>query len=111
VTDTWMASAARHRFSELVDAAVEGRPQFVRRRDGREVVVVSREVFEKTQPTLKSVLLTHRFGSRGDAFDQVLEEAHELTGAALLSRGAESGFAKADAQLADDDHTRHKRPE
>ena len=38
--DVWKAAEARHRFSDLVDAAVEGHPQFVRRRDGREVVVV-----------------------------------------------------------------------
>jgi prevent-host-death family protein len=49
--DVWQAAEARHRFSELVDAAVEGHPQFVRRRDGQEVVVVSRDYFEQTKPT------------------------------------------------------------
>ncbi len=42
MSDHWQAAVARHRFSELVDAAVEGRPQFVRRRDGQEIVVVSK---------------------------------------------------------------------
>ena len=75
MSDVWQAGVARHRFSELVDAAVDGRPQVVRRRDGRQVVVVSMEYYEKTKPNLKSVLLSHRFGERGDEFDEVLQEA------------------------------------
>lgn len=57
MSTVWQASAARDRFSDLVDAAVEGRPQFVRRRDGKEVVVVSAEYFEKTKPNLRDLLL------------------------------------------------------
>jgi prevent-host-death family protein len=75
MSDIWQATAARHRFSELVEAAVEGRPQFVRRRDGREVVVVSKEYFDGTKPSLKAVLLALRFGNRGDEFDAVLDKA------------------------------------
>ena len=75
MSDVWQAAAARHRFSELVDAAVEGRPQLVRRRDGREVVVVSKEYYERTKPSLKTVLLSLRFGHRGDEFDLALEKA------------------------------------
>jgi prevent-host-death family protein len=72
---TWQAATARHRFSDLLDAAVEGEPQFVKRRDGREVVVVSREYFEKTRPTLKSYLLTEGVSGDGeDAFDRALNE-------------------------------------
>ncbi len=37
------AAAARNRFTDIIDAAVGGEPQFVQRRDGKEVVVVSRE--------------------------------------------------------------------
>jgi prevent-host-death family protein len=84
VSDVWQAGAARHRFSELVDAAVDGRPQVIRRRDGREVVVVSKEYYEKTKPSLKSVLLSHRFGERGDMFDKVLEESRATLGASLV---------------------------
>jgi hypothetical protein len=54
----------------VVDAAVDGRPQFVRRRDGREVVVVSKEYFEETKPNLKSYLVTSGDAeSEDDAFD------------------------------------------
>ncbi len=75
MSDIWQAATARHRFSDLVDAAVEGRPQLVRRRDGREVVVVSKEYYERTKPSLKTVLLSLRFGNRGDEFDAVLDTA------------------------------------
>jgi hypothetical protein len=54
---------------------VEGRPQLVRRRDGREVVVVSKEYYERTKPNLKTVLMSLRFGNRGDEFDAALDEA------------------------------------
>ena len=40
-----------------------------------EVVVVSKEYYEKTKPNLKSVLLSHRFGERGDKFDEVLDRS------------------------------------
>ena len=83
-SDTWQAGAARHRFSELVNAAVDGRPQVIRRRDGREVVVVSKEYYERTRPDLKSVLLSHRFGEKGDLFDHVLDEARTSLGTALV---------------------------
>jgi len=73
MTDTWQAAEARHRFSDVVDAAVEGRPQFVRRRDGREVVIVSKEYFEETKPNLKSYLMTSGYAEAGDdAFDIAL---------------------------------------
>ncbi|MGA3399485.1 MAG: type II toxin-antitoxin system Phd/YefM family antitoxin [Acetobacteraceae bacterium] len=86
MSDVWQAATARHRFSEVVDAAVEGRPQFVRRRDGREVVVVSREYFEKTKPSLKAILQAVRFGRRGDEFDSALNEARGSLAESLTPR-------------------------
>jgi prevent-host-death family protein len=75
MSDIWQAAEARHRFSEVVDAAVHGRPQFVRRRDGREVVVVSKEYFEDTKPTLKSYLLGAGYADEGDdAFDFAMRD-------------------------------------
>ncbi len=82
--DVWQAAEARHRFSEVVDAAVEGRPQFVRRRDGREVVVVSREYFEETKPSLKSYLVGSGYaGEEEDAFDLAMRGVR-TEGAPLL---------------------------
>lgn len=70
MADIWQAAEARHHFSEVVDAAVDGRPQFVRRRDGREVVIVSREYFEETKPNLKGYLVTSGYANpEDDAFD------------------------------------------
>jgi prevent-host-death family protein len=70
MADIWQAAEARDRFSDVVDAAVDGRPQFVRRRDGREVVVVSKEYFEETKRDLKSYLANSAYAdSQDDAFD------------------------------------------
>jgi prevent-host-death family protein len=104
MSDVWQAGAARHRFSELVDAAVDGRPQIIRRRDGREVVVVSKDYYERTKPNLRSVLLSHRFGERGDMFDTALEEARATLGTTL---------APEDFRLESrgDDRSGHRRPE
>lgn len=73
MADVWQAAEARHRFSEVMDAAVDGRPQFVRRRDGREVVIISREYFEETKPNLKSYLMGSGYAGEGDdAFDRAM---------------------------------------
>lgn len=102
MSDIWQAAAARHRFSEVVEAAVEGRPQFVRRRDGREVVVVSKEYYDRTKPSLKAVLLSLRFGHRGDEFDAALATARDHL-AQSLTPNAFSPESKGDS------HPGHKR--
>ena len=85
--DIWQASSARHRFSEVLDAAVAGKPQFIRRRDGREVVLVSRDYFEQTRPNLKSYLLTAGFAADApDAFDQALADVRQNSGASFAPR-------------------------
>jgi prevent-host-death family protein len=84
MADVWQAAEARHRFSELVDAAVEGQPQFVRRRDGREVVVVSREYFEDTKPNLKSYLVGSGYADEGDDAFDIAMRGVRTEGAPLL---------------------------
>jgi prevent-host-death family protein len=70
----WQASNARVHLPEIIDAAVAGEPQLVQRRDGKAVVVVSREYFETTKPTLKSFLLGQGYSGEGeDEFDKILE--------------------------------------
>ena len=77
-SDTWRAADARERFTDLVDAAVDGQPQFVRRRDGREVVVVSREHYEKLRVTLKDYLLAEGFAEGAeDGFDRAMREIRD----------------------------------
>ena len=102
--DTWQAASARQRFSDVIDAAVDGRPQFVQRRDGKQVVVVSRDYFERTRPDLKTVLLGFRFGHDGDEFDQILEEGREVVSALFVPREVQGQFDDAD------DHG-HEHPE
>jgi hypothetical protein len=66
---------ARHKFNDVVDAAVQSEPLLVKRCDGRQPVVVSMEYFEKTRPTLKSYILTARVsGEDKDAFDRAMQE-------------------------------------
>ena len=89
MSNSWQASTARHHFTDVVDAAVGGEPQFIKRRDGREVVVVSREYFAQTQATLASYLLTA--GTVQDdegVFDRILQEIHDEDEALLLQRQA-----------------------
>ena len=106
----WQASEARHRFSEVVDAAAAGTPQLVTRRDGQAVVVVSQEYFERTKPaaeapkrTLKDVLLNFRFEHDDGSFEEALAEARTVVGRMFMPR----------ASIVDeltDDPPRHRRP-
>jgi PHD/YefM family antitoxin component YafN of YafNO toxin-antitoxin module len=67
----WQASVARGRLPEIIDQAVTGTPQFIQRRDGKEVVVVSRDYFERTKPNLKTFLMTTSVSGPGE------EDFHE----------------------------------
>ena len=74
MSDSWQAAQARAHFSAIVDAAIEGRPQFIRRRDGHEVVLVARDYFDRTKSNLKTYLLTAGYsGDEPDAFDEAME--------------------------------------
>jgi prevent-host-death family protein len=74
MTDTWQAAQARAHFAEVVEAAVEGKPQFIRRRDGQEVVLVSRDYFDRTKMNLKTYLLTAGYADDApDDFDSVMQ--------------------------------------
>jgi prevent-host-death family protein len=70
----WQAASARTKFTEVIDAAVEGEPQFVQRRDGKEVVIVSRDYFERTKPNMKTYLLNEFCSGDGEeAFDAIMQ--------------------------------------
>jgi len=74
MTDDWQAAQARAHFSEVVDAAIEGKPQFIRRRDGHEVVLVSRDYFDRTKMNLKDYLLRAGYAeNEADAFDKAMQ--------------------------------------
>jgi prevent-host-death family protein len=69
----WQATQARGAFAEIVEAAAEGKPQLIRRRDGKEVVVVSRDYFEARRPNLRDYLLNAGYAADHDEFDDALE--------------------------------------
>ncbi len=84
----WQAAAARNRFTDIIDAAVAGEPQFVQRRDGKEVVVVSREYFETTRANIKSYLLNAGYtGDAEDQFDAILADVRGGFPDVLAGRG------------------------
>lgn len=62
----WQATAARNKFADIVDAAVAGAPQIVQWHDGKEVVLVSREYFERTRPNIKTFLLNEGYSGAGE---------------------------------------------
>jgi prevent-host-death family protein len=82
----WQATRARGAFSAIIDAAVDGTPQLIRRRDGKEVVVVSREHYEASRPNLRDFLLTGGYADDEDEFDLVMREARENGPAFLAPR-------------------------
>jgi prevent-host-death family protein len=85
----WQADNARAAFAEIIEAAVEGTPQLIRRRDGKEVVVVSRDYFEAHKPNLRDYLLTSGYAEEHDEFDDAPITVRKA-GAALFARRAET---------------------
>jgi len=70
----WQATEARARLPAVMEAALSGKPQVIRKRTGEEVVVLSRMDYERMKPTLKEYLL-HSAGAAGDDDDESLEAA------------------------------------
>ena len=84
----WQATKARDALAEIIAAAAEGQPQLIRRRDGKEVVVVSREYFEANKPSLKSCLLSAGFAEDRDEFDDALDRVRQSRVSPFIPRGA-----------------------
>ncbi len=82
----WQATRARTAFPEIIDAAVDGVPQLIRRRDGKEVVVVSREYFDANKPSLRDYLLTAGYAEEHDEFDDALRKVRQQGMAAFSPR-------------------------
>jgi len=82
----WQATKARNAFAEIIEAASNGTPQLIRRRDGREVVVVSRDYFEAHKPNLRDYLLTSGYAEEHDEFDDALRQIRETGAAAFVPR-------------------------
>lgn len=85
----WQASEARAHFAEVVDDALAGAPQIIRKRSGEEVVLVSRSSFELMKPSLKDYLLRSAgtAGADDDAsLDHALAELRRAGGTGLTPR-------------------------
>jgi prevent-host-death family protein len=87
----WQATKARGAFSSIIDAAVDGAPQLIRRRDGKEVVVMSREDYEAHKPNLRDYLLRSGYAPEHDEFDEALRAVREEGGAFFAGRPADLG--------------------
>jgi hypothetical protein len=85
----WQATKAREALPEIIDGAVAGIPQIINRRDGKEVVVVSREYFDATRPNLKDYLLRAGYADERDAFDDALDQIRESGGGFFRPRPIE----------------------
>jgi prevent-host-death family protein len=72
--NVWQATEARARLPAVMEAALSGKPQVIRKRTGEEVVVLSRTDYERMKPTLKEYLL-HSAGVAGDDDDESFEAA------------------------------------
>jgi hypothetical protein len=73
----------RGRLSEIIDPAVSGTPQFIQRRDGKEVVVVSREYYDRTKANLKTFVLHEGISGPGEEeFDAIIGDIRADTGGA-----------------------------
>ena len=84
----WQATKARGAFAEIIEAAVEGTPQLIRRRDGKEVVVVSRDYYEANKPNLRDYLLTSGYAEEHDEFDDALRTVRESGPSMFAPRAA-----------------------
>ena len=70
----WQATEARSQLSAVMEAALSGKPQVIRKRSGEEVVVLSRTDYDRMKPTLKDYLLRSA-GAAGEDDDELLEGA------------------------------------
>ncbi len=76
----WKATLARGSFSGVIDAAVAGTPQLVRRRDGKAVVVISEDCYRRMRPNLRDYLLNSGYAEDHDEFDDALASLRDRGG-------------------------------
>lgn len=85
----WQASDVRTNLPAVMDAALSGVPQVIRRRTGEEVVVVSRADYDRMRPSLKDFLMQARVED-GDE-DDVDKALAQVRGAGAMGFAPRSG--------------------
>ena len=75
VAERVLAGSARESLTDNIEGAIAGTPQVVKRSDGQEVVVVFRDYYERTRPSLKTYLLGSGYADNTeDAFDRAIRD-------------------------------------
>jgi prevent-host-death family protein len=82
---TWQASEARNNFPELMKLALSGDPQFVRHRNGDEVVIISRKDFDALRPTIKDFFLAGGPCEDDDELEEIIAR-NRASGIGLFGR-------------------------
>lgn len=83
----WQASDAQANFAAVMDGALSGTPQVIRRRSGEDVVVLSHADFERMWTTLKDYLL--RSADDDDTLEDALRCVRGMGALGLAPRGAD----------------------
>jgi hypothetical protein len=76
----WSASDARANFASLLNDAASGQVQTIERRDGTEFVVVAKQQFMKSRPSLAAYLADLDTGLSEQASDEWLQAMKDAQG-------------------------------
>ncbi len=90
MSDTWLETSAHEHFTELADAAGGNRPQFIRRRNGQVLILISKasldqaclDAIRSKNPAILNIPADEPSGTApDDAPDNAYAEARGLLGA------------------------------
>jgi prevent-host-death family protein len=76
----WQATDARANLPTVMEGALAGVPQVIKKRTGEEVVVIARADYDRMKPNLKDFLLQSAGLDQDDALDEGIRKAR-LNGA------------------------------
>ena len=76
----WQAADARANLPTVMEGALAGVPQVIKKRTGEEVVVIARADYDRMKPNLKDFLLQSAGLDQDDALDEGIRKTH-LNGA------------------------------
>jgi prevent-host-death family protein len=80
VPKTWSASDARANFADLLNEAASGEVQTIERRDGSEFVLVSKQMFMTSRPSLAHYLADLDTGLNEQESEEWLQAMRDASG-------------------------------